>query len=101
LNRKIRNYYRLELDGDIVSMIPPYFSFIGFYEHGGVQVVIDSDGAGNILVKPTPLERALLSRNSASIGNHDLNLYRSCLEQCFDKNELKEYLEKEHVLSFI
>ena len=97
LNRKIRNYYRVELDGDIVSIIPPYFSIIGFYEHAGIQVVVDSDGAGNIIVKPTVIENHLLARNSASIGNHDLNLYRSCLEQCFDKGELKEYLDKENI----
>jgi hypothetical protein len=102
LNRKIRNYYRIELDGDIVTMIPPYFSFIGFYSHAGVQVVVDSEGAGNMIVKPLIIERVLLSSATTSIGNHDLNLYRSCIEKCFDKSELQEYLEKEkNNLNFI
>jgi len=102
LNRKIRNYYRIELDGDIVTMIPPYFSFIGFYSHAGVQVVVDSEGAGNMIVKPLIIESILLSSATTSIGNHDLNLYRVCIEKCFDKSELQEYLDKEkNNLSFI
>jgi hypothetical protein len=43
VNRKIPSFYRVEVDSDIVTMIP---KVLGMYRHAGVQVVIDSDEAG-------------------------------------------------------
>lgn len=103
LHKQVKTHYKVELNGDIVTILPPYFSFTaGLYSSSaGIQVVIDSDEAGNLIVKPNLIEQVLLSKNNASIGNHDLNLYRICIEKCFDKAELKEYLEKEKLFSFI
>lgn len=43
VNRKIPSYYRVEVDSDIVTMVP---MVIGMYRHAGTPVVIDSDESG-------------------------------------------------------
>ena len=43
VNRKIPSNYRVEVDTDIITMIPKVFNM---YRHAGIPVVIDSDEAG-------------------------------------------------------
>ena len=43
VNRKIPSNYRVEVDTDIITMIP---KVLGLYRHAGIPVVIDSDEAG-------------------------------------------------------
>jgi Lipase (class 3) len=45
VNRKIPSYYRVEVDSDIVTMVP---MVIGMYRHAGTPVVIDSDESGEL-----------------------------------------------------
>ena len=85
----IENYFRVEIDGDVVTQMPPP----GFYVHAGTQVMVDSEGAGSIIVKPTIVEAQLVGTSGSSLANHGLDKYRSCLEACFEDSELEEYLE--------
>ena len=43
VNRKIPSNYRVEVDTDIITMIP---KVLGLYRHAGIPVVIDSDETG-------------------------------------------------------
>ena len=53
---------------------------------------------GSIIVKPTIVESQLLRSGSSkgSLNSHLLSKYRACLEACFEQEELKEYINKEH-----
>ena len=88
----LRNYYRVEIDDDLVPMLP---RFLGTYQHAGVQVLLDAESGGSILVKPTVVESFLLRKSRGSLANHTLNRYRDRLESCFEPQELQEYLSKE------
>lgn len=92
IRRKVKVIYRIQVNGDIVAMLP---KFIGFYRHIGTAIIIDDDDAGNIIVNPSIIESYMLLRNTGSFLNHSLEVYRSCLEACFDKFELSEYLTQE------
>ena len=92
LNSTLRNYYRVEIDEDLVPRLP---RFLGTYQHGGVQVLLDGATHGNILVKPTVVESQLLRKGTGSIANHTLSKYRDSLESCFEPEELEEYLQLE------
>jgi hypothetical protein len=45
VNRKIPSSYRVEVDTDIVTIIPKVFRM---YRHAGIPVVVDSDEAGDL-----------------------------------------------------
>jgi hypothetical protein len=87
------NIFRLEVDGDVVPMTPKIFRM---YAPTGVQVLLSDDESGNILVNPSRMETHMLSKQQYSIVNHDLAVYRRNLEACFEADDLREYLEKEH-----
>ena len=92
LNGTLRNYYRVEIDEDLIPRIP---RFLGTYQHGGVQVLLDGATNGNILVKPTIVESQLLRKGTGTVANHTLSKYRDSLESCFEPEELEEYLQQE------
>jgi pimeloyl-ACP methyl ester carboxylesterase len=92
LNARLRNYYRIEVESDLVPRLP---RFLGLYQHAGVQVLADAEASGNLLVKPTIVESYLLRRSISSIADHTLNRYRDSLESCFEADELEEYLRGE------
>ena len=93
VRQKIKNNYRIELDGDVVTCLPPPYLL---YQHVGDQVCIDAEEAGSCIVKPSIVESQLLSKRTASIQNHRLYRYRACLEKCFEPWEIKEYRKKEY-----
>ena len=93
VNRKVPSTYRVEVDTDIVTMIP---KLLGQYRHAGIPVVVDSEEAGSIIVKPTIVEAQLWRASSGSVASHLLSKYRACLEACFEDHELQEYVSKEH-----
>jgi hypothetical protein len=68
---------------------------MGFYQHAGVQVLLDAEGMGNVLVKPTVVESQLLRWTRGSLAHHTLARYRDSLEACFEAAELHEYLATE------
>jgi hypothetical protein len=90
--RKIETIYRVQVNGDLVTMLP---KFVGFYRHIGTGVILDDEETGSIVINPTLLETSILRRTTGSIANHSLDKYRSCLEACFEEDELEEYLNKE------
>lgn len=92
ISSRLRNYYRIEIDGDLIPMLP---RFLGWYVHAGVQVLLDADCMGSILVRPTVVESLLLRSSTGNISNHTLSKYRDGLEACFEVDELEEYLQKE------
>lgn len=61
----------LVVDGDIVTGIPK-----GNYKHVGTEILIDSSGAGTIIIDPSFVESRLQKSNKTSIEAHSLQSYR-------------------------
>ncbi len=59
------------MDGDIVSAVPG-----SGYKHIGTNVIIDSIGAGSVIIDPSFVEKFLRMRSKVSVGAHSLNAYR-------------------------
>jgi hypothetical protein len=97
VKRLLPTCYRVQVDGDIVTMVP---KFLGFYRHSGSEVWVDKCALGNIVVAPTLLESWMwLKSNAGNIQNHSLEVYRQCLEAGFEKEEYAEYLARETAVS--
>lgn len=94
IKKRIQTYYRVEVEGDSITMMPP--NYLGFYRHCGRRIVIDPHGSGSIIVKPTIVETVLLSKSSYSVVNHSLDCYRVSLEACLEPCELEVYQLKEY-----
>lgn len=90
-NARVPATFRVVVDGDIISAWPKLF---GVYKHAGVEVLVDADSGGNLIVNPSVVESALRMRNRTSATNHSLAVYRECMEACFSNTELLEYLLK-------
>jgi hypothetical protein len=88
---RVPSTFRVVVDGD---MVPGWPKMFGIYRHGGIEVLIDAECGGNLIVNPTVVEKALRLRNRTSTTNHSLTTYRECLEACFSSNDLLEYLRK-------
>ena len=57
--------------------------------------MIDSNSIGNLLINPNFIEKnlfLLLKNVTSNLSNHTIFKYRNCLENCYEINELKEYL---------
>lgn len=67
---------------------------LGLYRHCGIEVLVDADSGGNLIVQPSAVEKWLLMRHRTSAGNHSLTAYRDCMEACFDPEDLVLYLPK-------
>lgn len=63
------------VDGDLVSGVPK----TGF-KHGGTEIIIDSLGAGSIIIDPSFVEKILRTQNRTSMSVHSLNFYRRGLQ---------------------
>lgn len=59
------------VDGDIVTGIPK-----GNYKHVGTEILIDSSGAGTIIIDPSFVESRLQKSNKTSIEAHSLQSYK-------------------------
>lgn len=91
--RKIDNIYRIQVNGDVVTMMP---KFVGFYRHIGTAVIVDEEESGSIIIEPSIIESSILQKSTGSVANHSLDKYRSCLEACFEAADLSEYLSREY-----
>jgi hypothetical protein len=93
VRRRVPSCYRVEVDGDFIVQNAMAWACSWLYWHCGYQVTIDSEGAGNLLVDPTYVERALLRSSpfQSSMAHHSLTKYRECLEACFLPAEQREY----------
>lgn len=83
--------FRVVVDGDLVPGMPKMF---GMYRHAGVEVLVDADNGGNLIVEPSAVEEWLRLRNRTSATNHSLTAYRDCMEACFSPDDLRQYLPK-------
>jgi hypothetical protein len=63
------------VDGDLVSGVPK----TGF-KHSGTEIIIDSVGAGSIIIDPSFVEKILRTQNRTSMSVHSLNFYRKGLQ---------------------
>lgn len=63
------------MDGDIVSGVPK----TGF-KHSGTEIIIDSMGAGSIIIDPSFVEKVLRTQNKTSMSVHSLTVYRRGLQ---------------------
>lgn len=72
----VPNSYRVVVDGDIVPALPPQQSK---YRHVGTEILIDSVGAGSIIIDPSFVERWLRTHMKSSVAVHSLLVYRKGL----------------------
>lgn len=68
----VPNSFRVVVDGDLVTALPPS----RVYRHIGVCVVIDSTGAGSIIIDPSFVEVWLRIQSKSSVANHSLLMYK-------------------------
>jgi hypothetical protein len=68
-NRCVPNSFRVVVDGDLVSAVPPTSA----YSHVGTQILVDSLGAGSLIVDPSFVERRLHTRMRMSIKSHSMS----------------------------
>jgi hypothetical protein len=92
VNRTVPSLYRVQVNGDLVTMVP---KIAGFYRHVGTAVVVDDEEGGGLVLNPSILEQVFLRRTTGSLANHSLDRYRVCMEACFERDELDEYRTKE------
>lgn len=74
-NKHIPNGFRVCVDGDIVTGLPK-----GSYRHVGTNIMVDSLGAGSIIIDPSYIENRLRSRTKAHVSVHSLIIYRQGLQ---------------------
>lgn len=75
-DREISNAFRVAVDGDIVTGIPPKTAR---YKHVGTTVVIDGSGSGSVIIDPSFVERRLQFSSKNSVKAHYLTYYRTGL----------------------
>jgi hypothetical protein len=73
-NKVVPNSFRVVVDGDIVAGLPP-----SKYQHIGTEILIDSLGAGSIIIDPSFVERWLRTNMKSSVAVHSLLVYRKGL----------------------
>lgn len=71
-NKHVLCSYRVCVDGDIVPALPPP----GKYYHIGTEILIDSVGAGSIIIDPSFVELWLRTHMKSSVAVHSLLVYR-------------------------
>jgi len=90
----LHTHYRVELDGDLITTMPP--NYYRVYAHAGAQVIVDPHRAGTLVVNPSVVESYLLAGHHANMHKHAMERYRQCLLACFEPSELAQYLQTEY-----
>lgn len=75
-DKLVPNSYRVIVDGDVVPSLP--IGRLG-YHHVGTQILIDSVGAGSVIIDPSFVEWWLRTKTKASVAAHSLLGYRKGL----------------------
>jgi len=88
-NRLVPHSFRVVVDGDIVTGIPPRT----FYQHLGTEVIIDGDGGGNFIVDPSVVEKKFQARPRANAIVHHLDYYNKGIRGILSEDMDKEILE--------
>jgi hypothetical protein len=101
-NTRVPFSFRVVFDGDIVTSMPPKVSptgcgSIAVYKHVGLEVWCD--GAGNVLVDPSFVERTFRARSKTSLRAHRMSSYRRALLHARRNEGLLQW--REWVLSLL
>lgn len=72
-DKLIPDSFRVVVDGDIVTGVPPGYS------HVGTEILIDDKGTGSIIIDPSFVERWLRTRSKNSVSSHILLSYQQGL----------------------
>jgi len=88
-NDLVPDSFRLVVDGDLVSDIPPKV----WYQHLGTEVILDPQGGPNMIIDPSTAERTFQTRTRSSLALHRLEVYRSCICSVLGEVVDKEILE--------
>jgi hypothetical protein len=95
-DRVVPSSFRVVVDGDIVAGLPP-----SGYDHIGTEILIDSLGAGSIIIDPSFVERWLRTHIKSSVAVHSLIYYRKgLLGLKLSAEYLKQYakeIQSEHL----
>jgi hypothetical protein len=70
----VPNSFRVVIDGDLVVGLPPQG-----YDHIGTEILLDSLGAGSIIIDPSFVEKWLRTHMKSSVTVHSLLYYRKGL----------------------
>jgi len=73
-NKLCPDAFRVVVDGDIVTGVPK-----SGFKHAAVEILIDSNSAGTIIIDPSFVERWLRTATKASISVHLMGNYRTSL----------------------
>jgi hypothetical protein len=73
-DKTVPNSFRVVVDGDLVVGLPPQG-----YDHVGTEILLDSLGAGSIIIDPSFVEKWLRTHMKSSVTVHSLLYYRKGL----------------------
>jgi hypothetical protein len=89
-DKNVPHSFRVVVDGDLVAGLPP-----SGYDHIGTEILIDSLGAGSVIIDPSFVERWLRTHLKSSVTVHSLLYYRKgLLGLKLSAQYLKEYAEE-------
>lgn len=90
-NKLIPDAFRTVVDGDLVTAVP---SFYWGFQHIGVEVLVDANESGSIIIDPSFVERRLRTHTKSSVAAHSLIVYRQGIESVKRASEfLKSKIE--------
>jgi hypothetical protein len=96
--QRVPHTFRVVNEGDAITTIPNYLCCGGIYKHAGMEVILDENMTGNILVGPTVVETLFrFHKVGANVMAHQMSRYRDCLECSMDPTELMEYYRGRNV----
>mmetsp|Transcript_24568 Transcript_24568/g.40202 ORF Transcript_24568/g.40202 Transcript_24568/m.40202 type:complete len:156 (-) Transcript_24568:907-1374(-) len=96
--QRVPHSFRIVNEGDAITAIPNYLCCGGIYKHAGLEVILDENMTGNILVGPTVVETLFrFHKVRTNVVAHQLTRYRDCLECAFDSGQLLDYYRGHNV----
>lgn len=96
--QRVPHTFRVVNEGDAFTTIPNYLCCGGVYKHAGLEVILDENMTGNILVGPTVVETLFrFHKVRTNVMAHQMSHYRDCLECSMDPAELMEYYRGRNV----
>jgi hypothetical protein len=86
----VPNAFRVVIDGDLVTGLPP-----SGYDHVGTEILVDSLGAGSVIIDPSFVEKWLRTHLKSSVTVHSLVYYqKGLLGLKLSAQYMREYAEE-------
>jgi hypothetical protein len=86
----VPNAFRVVIDGDLVTGLPP-----SGYDHVGTEILVDSLGAGSVIIDPSFVEKWLRTHLKSSVTVHSLLYYqKGLLGLKLSAQYMREYAEE-------